>query len=366
MSSILIFIVILGVIVFVHELGHFVMAKRAGMRVDEFGFGFPPRIFGYKRGGTIYSLNLIPIGGFVKIKGENGEEAWDADSFGAKKWWRRVSVILAGVTMNVILAFLLFTAGYLIGVPQDVSSFPADAKVGSLQVWVGEVLPGSPAEKAGIKSGDIIIEADGVKIVRGDALRAAIKNASGQMEILALRGGKEISFSAKPEKLAQTDAPALGIGLMDIGTVRYAWYLAPVRAAQTTVTMLWNIAASFVSLIGRIFSGQGVGADVSGPVGIAVVTGAAAKIGFAYLLEFTALLSLNLAVINIIPFPALDGGRFLFLVIERLRGRAVSRKVEGIMHQAGFVALMLLILAVTYGDLVKYGGAITGFLKGIL
>ncbi len=364
--SILIFLVILGVIIFAHELGHFVAAKRAGMRVDEFGFGFPPRIFGIKRRGTIYSINLIPLGGFVKIKGENGEDAWETDSFAAKSMPRRVTVILAGVTMNVVLAFVLFTGGYLIGMPQATGVTPKSAIVSNQSVRVGAVLSGSPADKAGLKSGDTVKALDGAAVSGADALRTAIRSGSGDVELKVKSDSAEKTIKITPEILKETGARGIGVELIDVGTVRFPWYLAPLRGAEATLNMLWAIVVSFWNLIVGLVIGKGLVADVSGPVGIAVVTGQAAQLGFRYLLEFTALLSLNLAVINAIPFPALDGGRFLFLIIEALRGRAVSRKVEGIVHQVGFSLLMILIVAVTYRDLVRYSGAITGFFKGLL
>lgn len=365
MLAIIIFIVILGIIIFVHELGHFLAAKRAGMRVDEFGFGFPPRIFGLKRGGTIYSINWIPLGGFVKIKGENGEEARDADSFGAKSLWRRIIVILAGVTMNVLLAFVLFTGGYLFGVPQAIDVIPAGAIVSNQTVRIGDVLIGSPAAKAGIMPGDIIETWNGTAVNGSDALRKDIRESTGDLELKIKRDGVGKIVPVTPEVLKETGARGLGVELIDVGTIRFPWYLAPVRGAETTLAAIGTIVVSFWGLIVGIFSGKGLSSDVSGPVGIAVITGEAVKIGFRYLIEFTALLSLNLAVINAIPFPALDGGRFLFLIIEALRGRSVSRKIEGIVHQIGFVLLMLMILAVTYRDLVRYSGAIGSFFKGI-
>jgi regulator of sigma E protease len=366
MLSILIFVIILGIIIFVHELGHFVAAKRAGMRVDEFGFGFPPRIFGIKRNETIYSINWIPMGGFVKIKGENGEEAWESDSFGSKSMPRRIMVILAGVTMNVILAFVLFTIGYVVGVPQAVDAPPNGAIVSAVTVRVGSVLPNSPAARGDLRSNDAIELFNGEKVMGADSLRNAIRSGSGEVKIKVLRDKKEIELTLLPEVLKETNARALGVELIDVGTIRYPWYLAPVRGAQTTFYMLWAIIVSFVSMLAGIFSGHGVSADVSGPIGIAVVTGEAVKIGFLYLVEFTAILSLNLAVVNAIPFPALDGGRFLFLIIEAIRRRPVSRRLEGIFHQVGFAILMLLIVAVTYRDLIKYGGMITGFFKGLI
>lgn len=365
MSSILIFIIILGVIVFVHEFGHFIMAKRAGMDVEEFGFGFPPRIFGVKKGATLYSVNWIPLGGFVKIKGENDNGQHDAGSFSSKKLPARIAVVVAGVIMNVILAFVLITGGYLFGMPQALDSLPAGAIVSNSTVRITGILAGSPADKGGIVAGDIVIESAGEPVTSSDAFRNTIKSGTGELSVTVKRGKETKTLKLQPEILKETGNRGIGIELADIGTVRFPWYLAPVKGAEAVFNGLVMVAVSFWQLVSGLVVGRGLPADVSGPVGIAVYTGQAAKIGFAYLVEFTALLSLNLAVLNIIPFPALDGGRLLFLIIEALRGRSVSRKIEGIAHQAGFGLLMILILAVTYRDLVRYGGAIGGFIKGL-
>ena len=366
MLTIIIFIIVLSLLVFVHELGHFLTARRLGVAVEEFGFGFPPRIFGVKRGGTMYSINWIPLGGFVKIKGENGDDASEDDSFASKPLLWRIAVILAGVTMNVILAFVLFTAGYMIGVPQSIDTVPAGAIVSNETVRVGQVLADSPAAKAGILPGDIVVTGNGTAAGSADVLRQAIRNGSGELDLMVKRDQVVKDVKITPETLKETGARGIGVELIDVGTIRFPWYLAPLKGAETTLVATWSIISAFWDLIVGIFAGHGLSADVSGPVGIAVITGQAVKIGFMYLVEFTALLSLNLAVINAIPFPALDGGRFLFLIIEALRGRAVSRKIEGIAHQVGFALLMLMILAVTYRDLVRYSGAIGSYLKALL
>jgi Predicted membrane-associated Zn-dependent proteases 1 len=186
------------------------------------------------------------------------------------------------------------------------------------------------------------------------------------VKIKVKRGGSEPTLVIAPEVLKETGSRGLGVEMIDVGTVRFPWYLAPVRGAQATAYMLWAIVVSFYGLLAGLFTGRGLSADVSGLSGIAVVTGQAVQFGFAYLVEFMALLSLNLAVVNAVPFPALDGGRFLFLVIEAVRRRPVSRRLEGIVHQIGFAVLMLLVVAVTYRDLVRYGSTITGFFKGLI
>ena len=211
--TILIFVIVLGIIIFVHELGHFLAAKGPGMRVDEFGFGFPPRIFGVKRGGTIYSLNWIPLGGFVKIKGENGEEAWESDSFAAKSMPRRILVILAGVSMNIILAFVLFTGGYIAGVPQAIDVPPEGAIVSAPTIQVGDVLVNSPASRGDLRSNDVIEEFNGQKVANADALRSAIKASTGEVKIKVKRGKTEVELTVIPEVLKETGSRGLGVEL---------------------------------------------------------------------------------------------------------------------------------------------------------
>jgi len=365
MLTILIFIIVLGVIVFVHEFGHFIAAKRAGVRVDEFGFGFPPRIFGVRRGETTYSVNLIPLGGFVKLHGEGGEGRDDPRSFAAKPAWVRAIILLAGVGMNVVLAAFLLTIGFTFGVRQLTDGLPPEAIVSGSEVRVLQVLPGAPAHEAGLKSGDAIISVGGVPLTEAAGLRERVAESDGDLSLVVRRGTETITLTVVPRELPEADGRAIGVLPGNVGTVRYPWYLAPVKGVVAAFTLLGLIAAAFWELLAGLLTGRGLTADLSGPVGIAVVTGEATRLGIMYLLQFTALLSLNLAVLNAIPFPALDGGRFLFLVIEKLRGRPLPKNAEAVVHQAGFAVLMLLVVAVTYRDLVRYGSTIGGFFRGL-
>jgi regulator of sigma E protease len=365
MYSVLAFLIVFGVIVFAHELGHFICARRSGMGVEEFGFGFPPRLFGLKRGNTVYSINLIPLGGFVKIKGENGENADDDDSFASKGIWKRAATLGAGVFANLILAYVIFTAGYAIGAPQATDNLPADAIVTDAKVFVAEVLAGSPADAAGVKSEDVIRKVNGAVPADAEGLRALIKNSSGNIVLSLERGGSEKDVTVSPAVLKETGSRGIGVSLASAGTVRFPWYRAPVYAAEAVASIVGAIFAALWNLVLGLFAGNGAPVDVTGPIGIAAATSAAARLGWSYLAEFTAILSLNLAVLNIIPFPALDGGRLLFLLVEALRRRPISRKIEGIVHESGFALLMLLVLVITWRDLVRYGGAITGFFKGM-
>lgn len=365
--TILIFIAVLSLLVFVHEFGHFITAKRAGVRVDEFGFGFPPRLFGVRRGDTIYSINWIPVGGFVKIKGEGGEAAHDVDSFAGKKIWIRMIIIAAGVLMNFILAAFLLSVGYGIGVPQALDGLPASARVRDRSIQITSVLPDSPASNAGFEIGDAIREVEGVAIDTYQGFQREIRERVGaETRVAITRDGEKIEKLTTPVVLAATGNPGVGVGLIEIGIVSYPWYRAPVQGISETVFIAKEVLFAFGDLIRNLIVERKVAIDISGPVGIAVLTGQVARLGIIYLLQFTALLSVNLAIINVFPFPALDGGRILFLLIEKVRGRPVAAKVEGVIHQVGFALLLTLVLFVTYRDIVRFSGTIGGAFQRLI
>jgi len=350
--TIIIFLAVLSILVFVHEAGHFCMAKKMGIGVEEFGFGFPPRFFGIKRGDTLYSVNWIPLGGFVKLKGESGE-SHASDAFASKSIPRRLLVLCAGVIMNLILAATLFTIGFGIGVPQEVgATLPYGAVARDRKIEVVEVLEPSPAAMAGIVSGDVILAVEGRGVTDGNLFRTFMaERLSRDTAITVRRAGKDVTVRATPIRLEETGKPGIGIGLFESATVSYPWYLAPYAGVRATVVYSYEILKAFGGLIVSLVSTGKPGVDVSGPVGIAVVTGQVAKLGFIYLLQFVAMLSLNLAMINILPIPALDGGRVFFLGVELVRrGKAVSANVEGLVHQIGFALLLVLVAVVTFQD----------------
>ena len=358
MITFLLFLVVLSVLVFVHEFGHFISAKKLGVRVDEFGFGFPPRAFSVKRGGTVYSLNWIPLGGFVKIKGEMAEEATGRDSFATQSAPRRLLILAAGVTMNMLFAWFLFSVGAMIGLVETVDAVHPSATVRNRAVTVTDVLPDSPASKAGIAYGDSIASVNGAPVVAVTALQETLRNASGEVALTLTRGSTSREVRVTPVLLEKVGKLSIGVGLLETGVVSYPFWYAPVRGAQITAMNTLAVFEAFGGLIAGLVTGKGVSADVAGPVGIAVATGEVARLGFIYLLQFTALLSINLAVINILPLPALDGGRVLFLIIEKIRRKPVDRKIEGIVHQIGFGLLLLLALFVTVQDVRRFGAQI--------
>ena len=356
--TILVFIIILGLLVFVHELGHFIMAKRAGMKVEEFGFGFPPRLFGIKKGDTTYSINWIPLGGFVKIVGEDGSGLEDPQSFGNKSFWRRFSVLIAGVTMNVILAWVLISIGMGLGLPTVIDEgtvLPKSAIVKNPTIGILEVADNTPASAAGLKPGDVIVKIGGNEIKSIQQAQDQTKAAAGHATVYEIRRGSEVlEPTITPRAMPPAGEGPLGIALATVARVAFPWYETWYRGLIATVNLLLGTLGAFGGVIVGLFHGQKVTAALSGPVGIAVLTRDVTRLGFIYLLQFTAILSINLAIINAVPFPALDGGRVLFLIIEKIRGKKMQTNVEQTANAIGFAILILLMIFVTVRDVHKF------------
>lgn len=351
--TIIIFILILGLLIFVHEFGHFIVAKRKGLKVLEFGFGFPPRLFGIKRGETTYLINLIPIGGFVKILGEEGEAESDPKSFSSKPVRVRALILVAGVLMNFLLAMVLLSVGFKIGLPQVVDS--VNGKVHDEKIQIAFISKDSPAEKVGLSLGDEIIAIDGEKFEKVELMQDKIKEKSGkEIKIEIKRGANILEKKITPRENPPEGEGALGVGLVKTGIVSYPIFQAIAKGVSTTFSIMAAIFIAFYEIIKNLIIGKPVTAELAGPVGIAVMTGQAARMGFVYILQFTAILSINLGIINILPFPALDGGRILFLVIEKIRGKKVSQKVENLIHTIGFAFLILLMILVTFRDIFRF------------
>lgn len=375
MLTVIIFILILGLLVFVHELGHFVIARRNGVEAQEFGFGFPPRVFGLYRdkskrykvvwgskdvesSGTIYSVNAIPLGGFVKITGEDGEEKENPKSFSSKSPFTRIRILAAGVIMNFLLAAVLFSLSFASGVPQPVEEAPADS-LQEPKIQIIELIEGSPADIMGVRMGDEIIGAKegGILISFSSVedVQKYVAEKKGKEIFLSLRRGtEELELSGAPrENFPEGEGP-LGISLAKIVVVKYAWYQAIVMGFQYTFSLTLTLITFLGSLVWRLIAGQPASLDVSGPVGIAVLTGQVVQLGFNYLVRFTAILSVNLAIINALPIPALDGGRILFTLIEKLKKSPVSQRFEQRAHSLGFALLITLMVAVTVRDFLKF------------
>lgn len=367
--TILIFLIVLALLVFVHEAGHFLVAKKKGVKPEEFGFGFPPRAMGiYKdqngnwkkvygnqevtdASDTIYSVNWIPLGGFVKIKGENGENKEDKDSFGNKSVGTRALILSAGVLMNVVLAGILLSIGFMIGMPQSLDKVNQDqAHIQDRQVQIAQVLSESPAEKAGLERGDMVVSAQGEEVESYQDLKQST-DTSESINLQIKRGDEIITKEITPTYRENLDRPGIGVALAESGVVQYPWYYAIYQGFLSTFQILWAIILALFFLIkGLIVGNQEVAAQVGGPVAIADLTGQYARMGFAYLIKFTSLLSINLAILNFLPLPALDGGRVLFLLIEKIKGKPVKKEVEAGIHNIGFLVLILLLLLVTFKD----------------
>ncbi len=354
MLTLLIFLATFSLLVFVHEWGHMIAAKRQGIGVEEFGFGFPPRIASVTWRGTRYSINLIPLGGFVRIKGEEEGVVGDNTSFANRSVGARALVVVAGVTMNVVLGWVLLSYGFLSGTPQIITGSIPNAHIRDRHLEVVSVLPDSPAAAARIEAGDHVLRVNDTTVTTVEDLQNAIAPLAGQSTAVALkRNDREETVNVVPVYREDTKRVVIGIGLEDVGIISYPFFTALGKGAQVTWEVLREIVKSFGVLVRDIVVTRHVSADLAGPIGIAVMTGQVAERGFAYLIQFAALLSLNLAVLNLLPIPALDGGKLLFLAIEKIRRRAVTPEVEQRFQRIGFFALLALVVLVTYRDIVN-------------
>ena len=355
------FIIILGFLVLVHEAGHFALARLFGIGVEEFGLGFPPKLVSRKKGETVYSLNAIPLGGFVKIKGEDAETANDPDSFGAKPVWQRGLVIVAGVSMNVVAGWLLLVILFMTGAPTESGAAVEQQYVHNQRLVVVEVLPGSPAESAGLAVGDAIVSADNVPFTSIDAFQKFVDERTGSPFELAYERG-QARFAAVLESAilpeAGVDRGVIGVGLSEVGIVRLPVHKAIVAGAIATGNYLDRIARAFGAIFQGLLQGRGPGDGLGGPLAIAVATDDAIELGLPHAIIFTAILSFNLAIINILPFPALDGGRLIFLAAEAIRRKPSRAEVEAWFHRVGFALLILLAAVITYRDIGRFGGRI--------
>lgn len=337
-----VFVLILGLIVFFHEFGHFAIARAVGIKVEEFAFGFPPRLWSFLKRGTRYSVNLLPLGGYVRLLGEERPSS-AANSFTAKPPLTRLAVIVAGVVMNLLVAWLLLTVWFAITIAKP----PRNAVV------VAQVLVGSAAEKAGLLPGDVLVAADTQKIESAQAFAQFTRGRAGQpVTLTLLRFGREV---AKTIELGELPTP-LGVAPVDLGKLppEYRAVLAPVYAlAEIWMTVAANskfIVQALASLVG----GPKVEGEVAGPVGIFAVLSQMVSLGPLYILRFAASLSLLVGFFNILPIPALDGGKAAFVFSELIsRRRLVREQLEQTIHFVGLLVLLSLLVVVTYQDIVK-------------
>ncbi|OHA83866.1 MAG: hypothetical protein A2937_00865 [Candidatus Yonathbacteria bacterium RIFCSPLOWO2_01_FULL_47_33b] len=359
--SIFLFIIILAVLILAHEFGHFIAAKRAGIRVDEFGIGFPPRIWKKKVGETTYSLNAFPVGGFVKIFGENPDEesmhGKDAKrSFVHKSKWVQAWVVGAGIIFNLLLAWVLISVGFMAGLPFSAEDEKYGARVEGAALTVTQVMSGSPAEIAGIKSGDYILALyAGADTLEDPKVSTAQKFISSHEELtFAYMRGKDIrTVIVRPEDGVVDGRRAIGISMDNAGTLKLPVHEALYAGALTTASFTWATLTGIIEFFKNIFVGQADFSEISGPVGIVGIVGEASTLGFVHLLSLVAIISINLAVINLLPFPALDGGRLFFILIEAIKGSPIKPSITNTANGIGFILLILLMVVVTYGDIAK-------------
>lgn len=374
--SILIFIVVIVALIVVHEFGHFVVAKLSGMRVDEFGLGYPPRAMVIaKMGETLYTLNWLPFGGFVKIFGEDpstttaqtrlatGQVA-DPRAFSSKNRFLQALVLVAGVAMNLLFAYVLITGALIAGTPRALSDSEV-AGAHDVQLAVANVLPGSPAAQAGLLPRDVILSAeDGHNMLSETTQTEFTKFVSaGDNRTITLSvrhpdGKEEVLFARPVTGLISSDLsrPVIGVELATIGVIPLSFGSSIIEGANLTWGATVLTAQGLWHFFYGIFTLSADLSQVAGPVGIAGVVGSASMQGFGYLFSIMAIISINLALINLIPIPALDGGRLLFVIIESIIRRPIKASVAQALNGIGFLFLILLMLVVTAHDIFKIVG----------
>jgi regulator of sigma E protease len=347
--SLLYFLFVLSVLVIVHEFGHFIVAKKIGVKVEKFSFGFGPKLFSIKRGDTEYLISAIPLGGYVKMSGdEPGEKLNGNDSeFLSRKISDRFKIIFAGPLLNYILAFLVFSVIFMFGSP-------------TLTTEVGSLLDDYPAKKAGIEVGDRILKADGRDVKYWEYMTTIIHNhLEGPMKISIERKGKPFDMELQPviREVKDIFGKSTRIALLGIApsqkieSVRYGFFQAfgmgykkLIDLTSLTYKALWYIVTGRMSMK----------ESMTGPIGIFIITGKAAQLGFIYLMSLMAMLSASLAIFNLLPLPVLDGGHILFLIIEKIRGKPLSMRAQENIANIGIGFLILLMAFIFYNDIIKF------------
>jgi len=326
------------------------------MEVEEFGFGIPPRLYKWKKFGTLVTLNAIPIGGFVRVKGGDSfavdkKDFKDPKNYHSKTWWQRFWFISAGVIMNFILAVFILAICYMVGMKPLPGTDLYENSRKFEGILVSEVMKDSPSEKAGLEKGDLILKVDGIKFQETSFLIDHIKSSENKINLLILRDKEELNIDIKPNEEKKIGV-YMGIS-EDIQEVRLlphkAFYYAAYNTAFIAKETFFGIFNLFVGILTKFVIQEGV----AGPVGMVSITHQVAQVGIIPLLQFAAILSISLGVINLFPFPALDGGRLLFLGAELIIRRRVSPRIEAYVHMVGFALLMLLFVVVTYKDIAR-------------
>ncbi|KKU53180.1 MAG: hypothetical protein A3F26_01505 [Candidatus Ryanbacteria bacterium RIFCSPHIGHO2_12_FULL_47_12b] len=341
-EGILVFVAVILLLVVSHEFGHFFAARFFKVRVEEFGVGIPPRLFGFRWKETFWTINALPLGGFVKIFGEE-EDINDPQSFSARSYLVKSLIVSAGVIANILTAFVLLTIIVGFGIPQFTTELSAIQK-------------GSPAEEVGMRAGDKIVNLDNhstsAPLTVEDVQKYIAANVGTKVVIIVERNGDKIPFTLVPRRNPPEGEGALGI-VFDISIQRVPWYQIPWEGLKATYAGLQVIVAGLLFFFFQLFTTGTTPGDIVGPVGIAVIATETYRFGFIAFLQLVALLSLNLAVINILPIPALDGGRIFFFVIEKIRGKVIPARVAGLIHSIFFIALIVLLLWISWHDVIN-------------
>lgn len=357
LTIIIAFVSLIGLVV-LHELGHFVLAKKFGVKVEEFGIGFPPRLFAKKIGETIYSLNLLPLGAFVKIYGHE-KRIEDPRSFSTKPFYQKSLIILGGVVVFWIVAAILLSIVMGIGVPSAIS----DEEGGILKdvkVQIAVIASESPAEAAQLKIGDAILglwfENEQLEVDKVGQVQEFTQAHKGEEVILTIQRGNEIfDVSLIPRVSFPGGEGPMGIALVRTTLKSYPWYIAPIQGVKATGTLTVAIVKGWGMVFSSLFQGKGVppGVEIGGPVRIFELFVDVGALGTSYFLQFIALISISLALINILPIPALDGGWFVFLVIEKLKGKPLNDKIVQKVSATFFFLLIALMIWITIKDVIR-------------
>jgi regulator of sigma E protease len=357
---------VIGIIMFValvvlHELGHAVVARRNGVELEEFGIGFPPKIWKRKlKSGTLLTLNWLPLGGFVRLKGEH-DAAEGHGTYGGATTWAKTKILLAGVTMNWLAAVVIFTVLAITGMPQLVNNqftVPADTRETIPQVYAGEVVAGSPAQKAGIQQRDVIVALDHQNLVNAQQLTDfAAQHAGKEVTVTVRRNNQSHDVQVTMNKVRSAAEGYSGIGPVEQSS-RYSTWSAPIVGVGLTAQLTWQTTKGLGTTISQLFHQQYKEAseNIAGPVGIFSILKNSSEIGFTPVLFLIGIISLTLAVMNILPIPALDGGRLFVTLVYRVLRRPLSKEREEAVQMAGFMALMLLVVVVTVSDISRLIG----------
>lgn len=364
LPTLLVFALIFGLLVFVHEFGHFIVAKRSGVKVEEFGFGMPPRLWGKQVGETLYSLNWIPLGGFVKMLGQDDfdpklkiEATKNPRSFLNKKAWQRLLILVAGVFMNFVLAWLLLAITYTIGAqPLAEGSSSFEKAIHYQEITISSLDTDSPAELGKLAVGDQILAINEQSFTKVPELQTFVKEHAGEtLNFTVKRAEETLKFPIQNP----TDGSGLGLGMLQkatLDTIKYSFWEAPRYALEDLYYLAKLTLKGLGDLFIKIVTQFKLTEEISGPIGIIQITHDVMRFGLIPILQFAAILSVSLGVVNILPFPALDGGRLLFVLVEIVRRKKHSAFLEGHIHFIGFLLLLALIIAVSYQDLVKLFG----------